>query len=104
VAIDCTGVPASILNTFKVSRGEVTIFGFSMEPFEVVQSEWFHKELVIRNSKIQNHHDLVAVVGLWKQGVIDPAPMVSRTMRFEQYAEAVELLYHRQAIKILLEW
>ena len=104
VAIDCTGVPASILNAFKASRGEVTIFGFSMEPFEVVQSEWFHKELVIRNSKIQNHHDLVAVVGLWKQGVIDPAPMVSRTMRFEQYAEAVELLYHRQAIKILLEW
>jgi 2-desacetyl-2-hydroxyethyl bacteriochlorophyllide A dehydrogenase len=104
VAIDCTGVPASILNAFKVSRGEVTIFGFSMEPFQVVQSEWFHKELVIRNSKIMDHPDLVAVVGLWTQGLIDPGSMISRVMKFEQYAEAVELLYRQQAIKILLEW
>ncbi len=104
IAIDCTGVPASILNAFKMSRGEVTIFGFSMEPFQVVQSEWFHKELVIRNTKIMDFPDLASVVGLWSQHLIYPRPLISRVMKYHQYAEAVDLLYRHQAIKILLEW
>jgi 2-desacetyl-2-hydroxyethyl bacteriochlorophyllide A dehydrogenase len=104
IAIDCTGVPASILNAFQMSRGEVTIFGFSMEPFQVVQSEWFHKELVIRNTKIMDFPDLESVVRLWAQHLIDPRPLISRVMKYDQYAEAVEMLYRHQAIKILLEW
>lgn len=104
IAIDCTGVPASVKNAMRMSRSEVTIFGFSMEPFEVIQSEWFHKELVIRNTRIMTPPDLRAVVSLWRNGLIDSRPLISGKVSFAQYDRAVESVYKREAVKILLEW
>lgn len=102
--IDCTGVPASILNSFEITRKEVMIFGFTNEKFEVDQSKWFHKEMVIRNSKVQTIDDLKAVVSLLENRKISTKEYISGIMKFTEYEKAVEKIYKKEAIKILLEW
>ena len=104
LVIDATGVPQSILNAFEITRKEVVIFGFTNEPFLVDQSKWFQKEMVIKNSKVQTIDDLRAVARLLEQGRIQTRPFVSAVMRFEEYDRAVEILYKKQAVKILLHW
>ncbi len=104
LVIDATGVPEAILNAFEISSGEVVIFGFTNEKFEVDQSKWFQKELVIKNSKVQTIEDLKAVVGLLEKGEIETKRFVSDIMNFNDYADAVEKVYKKEAIKILLKW
>lgn len=104
VVIDATGVPQSILNAFDITRREVVIFGFTNEPFEVDQSKWFHKEMIIRNSKVQTIENLRAVARLLEQGKLQTRPFISDIMRYEDYDKAVEKLYRKEAIKILLKW
>ena len=104
VVIDATGYPQGILNAFEISRREVVIFGFTNEPFEVDQSKWFMKEMVIKNSKVQTIENLRAVVRLLEEGRIRTRSFVSDVMSFEDYDKAVERLYEKRAVKILLEW
>lgn len=104
IVIDCTGVPESILNSFNITRREVMIFGFTNKKFKVDQSKWFQKEMIIRNSKVQTIDDLKAVVKLLEQGKISTKEFVSGVDKFENYDKAVEKIYKKKAIKILLEW
>ncbi len=104
LVIDATGVPQSILNSFEITRKEVIIFGFTNQPFEVDQSKWFQKEMVIKNSKVQTIDDLRAVVRLLEEGKIQTRSFISGIMSFEEYDKAVEKVYKKEAIKILLKW
>ena len=104
VVIDATGVPAAMLNSFEIASREVVIFGFTNEPFEVDQSKWFQKELVIKNSKVQSIDDLRAVARLMEAGKIRTKNLITGIMPYEQYAEAVAKVYRKEAIKILLTW
>ncbi|MDD2486109.1 MAG: zinc-dependent alcohol dehydrogenase [bacterium] len=104
LVIDATGVPQSILNSFEITRHEVIIFGFTNEKFEVDQSRWFQKELVIKNSKVQTIGNLRAVVQLLEEGRIDPGSFIGGIMSFEEYDKAVEKVYKKEAVKILLKW
>ena len=99
-----TGGPAAMLNAFEITAHEVVIFGFTNEPFEVDQSKWFQKELVIKNSKVQSIGDLRAVARLLEEGKIRTKDFIDGVMPFEQYAEAVEKIYKQEAIKILMTW
>ena len=104
VVIDATGAPQGILNAFEITRREVVIFGFTNEPFEVDQSKWFMKEMVIKNSKVQTIEDLRAVARLLEAGRIQTKPFITDIMSYEEYDKAVERLYKKEAIKILLAW
>ncbi len=104
VVIDATGIPAAILNAMEITTKEVVIFGFTNKPFEVDQSKWFQKELVIKNSKVQTIEDLRAAVKLLEDGAIETKPFISDVMTFDEYAEAVEKVYNKEAVKILLVW
>ena len=95
--IDTTGCPAGMLNAFEIARKEVVIFGFTNEAFEVDQSKWFQKELVIRNSKVQTIDNLRAVCRLLERGRIRTRGLISAVMPFEKYAEAVRKLYEKKA-------
>jgi len=104
MVIDATGAPQGILNAFEITRKEVVIFGFTNQPFEVDQSKWFQKEMVIKNSKVQTISDLRAAAGMLEAGQIDPRPFISGKMPFTAYDKAVEKVYRKEAIKILLYW
>jgi len=104
LVIDATGVTEAMLASMEITTKELVIFGFTNKPFTVDQSKWFHKELVIRNSKIQTIEDLRAVVRMLERGRISTRHLVSGVMSFDDYAEAVERVYEKKAIKILLKW
>jgi len=104
LVIDATGVPRAILNAFEITTKEVVIFGFTNERFEVDQSKWFHKELVIRNSKVQTIEELRAVVKLQEEEEIAPGRFLGGVMSFEEYDKALEKVYKKEAVKILLTW
>ncbi|MFH0964132.1 MAG: zinc-binding dehydrogenase [Planctomycetota bacterium] len=104
LVIDATGVPQSILNSFEITRREVVIFGFTNQSFLVDQSKWFRKEMVIKNSKVQTIDDLRAVVRLLEERKINTRPFISGVMSFNDYDKAVEKLYNKKAVKILLKW
>jgi len=104
IVIDATGVPQSILNSFEITRREVVIFGFTNKPFEVDQSKWFMKEMIIKNSKVQTIEDLTAVVRLLEQGKIKTENYIDGICSFNDYADAVEKVYKQEAVKILLQW
>jgi len=104
IVVDATGIPQAILNAFDITRKEVVIFGFTNKPFEVDQSKWFHKEMVIKNSKVQTIDDLRAAVALLETGKIRVRSFIDDIMSFDDYDKAVERVYQREAVKILLEW
>jgi 2-desacetyl-2-hydroxyethyl bacteriochlorophyllide A dehydrogenase len=104
VFIDASGYVESMRTSLRLAGELVVIFGFTQQPFEVVQSEWFARELVIKNTALHTAADLAAVCRLLERGRIDPSPFISRVMRFEKYAEAVELIGAKKVIKILLTW
>ncbi len=104
IVIDATGVPEAILNSFEITKKEVVIFGFTNKKFEVDQSKWFQKEMVIKNSKVQTIDDLQAVVRLLEKAKIQAKSFISEVMSFDDYDKAVEKVYKKEAIKILLKW
>ena len=104
LVIDATGLPESMRSSFDIARDVVVIFGFTNQPFEVDQSVWFRKELVIRNSRELTIADLCAAAELLAARKIDPGPMISEVMRFRDYDRAVEKIGRGEAVKILLEW
>ena len=104
IVVDATGVPEAIQRSFELAASEVMIFGFTNKPFLVDQSKWFAKEMVIRNSKVQDIEDLRQVVSLLEDGKISAKEYVSGVMSFEEYDKAVEKVFKKEAVKILLKW
>ncbi len=93
-----------MLAAFEFTRREVMIFGFTNQPMTVDQSKWFHKELIIKNSKVQTVDDLRAAVRLLERGAIRTRGLINAVMPYEKYTEAVRMLYEHKAVKILLRW
>ena len=60
--------------------------------------------MVIKNSKVQTINDLKAVAHLLEEGKIQTKSFINGIMSFEDYDKAVEKVYKKEAIKILLEW
>lgn len=104
VIVDCSGHPGSLATSFLLARQAVTIFGYTDQPVTVNPAIWFHKELTIRSSKQLTLDDLRAVAAMLDDGRIDPGPMVSAVMPFARYAEALDRIRRRDAIKIALQW
>lgn len=104
LVIDATGVPQAMLNSFEITKKEVLLFGFTNEKFEVDESVWFRKEMVIKLSNTQTIDDLREVVRLLEEGKIKTREFISGVMPFSDYDKAVEKVYKKEAIKVLLEW
>lgn len=104
LVIDAAGTPESIRNAFDITRKDVLIFGFTNEKFEVDQSQWFQKEMTIKNSRKLNINDLKAAAKLLEEGEINASGLISGIMLFEEYDKAVEKIAKKQALKILLKW
>lgn len=104
LVIDAAGTPGSIQNAFEITKKDVIIFGFTNEKFEVDQSQWFQKEMTIKNSRALTINDLKVAARLQEEEKIDAAGLISGIMPFEEYDKAVEKISKKEALKILLKW
>jgi threonine dehydrogenase-like Zn-dependent dehydrogenase len=104
VIFECTGHPRSLETSFLLAARELTIFGYVDKPVTVNPAVWFHRELVIRSSKQLKMCDLRAVAQMLAEGRIDPRPMITAIMPFTEYAQALDRIRARRAVKIALCW
>ena len=103
IVYETTGNPDSIALSIQIARQAVVLFGYTEKPFLVDPYPLFDHELSIVGSKWLTASDLAAVVSLVEQGAVDTRRLVTHTLAFSQYPEAIELVQCGKAIKVILK-
>lgn len=102
-AIDLTGIPSSIEFLMDRTRRCVTLFGVLREDVRFGPRHLFGPGLVL--SGYGNHNRAAAETALRFiiEGQLNLKPLITHTFSFSQYAEAVELLRQKKAIKVMFD-
>jgi threonine dehydrogenase-like Zn-dependent dehydrogenase len=102
-AIDLTGVPASIEFLMDRTRRCVALFGVLREEVRFAARHLFGPGLILMG--YGDHHRAAAESARrWiAGGQLRLAPLISDTLPFTRYAEAVERLRRQEAIKVLFD-
>lgn len=102
-AIDLTGVPAAIEFLMDRTRRCVTLFGVLRDEVRFSSKHLFGPGLIL--SGYGNHNRAAAETALRFiiEGRLNLKPLISQTLPLTRYAEAVDLLRRKQAIKILFD-
>ena len=102
-AIDLTGVPPAIEFLMDRTRRCVTLFGVLRDEVRFSSRHLFGPGLIL--SGYGNHNRAAAETALRFiiDGQLDLRPLITHTFPFTRYAEAVELLRNKQAIKVLFD-
>lgn len=102
-AIDCTGLPASISFLMDRTRRCVTIFGVLREDVAFTPRHLWGPGLLLMGYADHNRAAGITALKAVREGKLDLAALVTRTLPFSRYAEGVELLRRKAAIKILFD-
>lgn len=102
-AIDCTGLPASISFLMDRTQRCVTIFGVLREDVAFAPRHLWGPGVTLMGYGDHNRAAGVTALKFIRQGKLDLAPLTTKTLPFTRYAEGVELLKTKQAIKILFD-
>ena len=103
-SIDCTGLKVSIEFLMDRTKTAVAIFGVLRETLEFGARHWSGGFALLGYS---GHYREAAqqALQLVTDGELQLAPLVTHSMPFSRYAEGVELLRTKQAVKIcFLPW
>jgi threonine dehydrogenase-like Zn-dependent dehydrogenase len=102
-AIDCTGLKASIEFLMDRTRETVAIFGVLRENVEFSFRHW--GGLALLGYSTHNRQAAKQALQLVLAGQLDLSPLVTHTLPLSQYAEGVELLRSKEALKVcFLPW
>lgn len=101
-AIDATGLKPSIEYLIARSRKAVVIFGVLREDINFTADLW-RGGFALLGYGAHNRTAGERALQLIESGHLTLAPLVTHTLPFTQYAEGVELLRTRQAVKILFD-
>lgn len=102
-AIDLTGVPASIEFLMDRTRRCVTLFGVLREEVRFAMRHFWGPGLILSGYANHNRAAAETALRLIIEGKLKLAPLITHTLPFTRYAEGVELLRKKQAIKILFD-
>ena len=104
VVMDCTGAARAIEASLLLAKEEVVIFGVARQETRCIPAVWFMKELRIKNSRVLSLDNLRTVAGLASKGLIKPGMLITHTVPFSRYDEALELVESGEAVKVALIW
>lgn len=102
-AIDLTGVPASIEFLMDRTRRCVTLFGVLREEVRFGSRHLFGPGLILSGYGDHNRTAAETALRFIVERRLKLAPLITHTLPFTRYAEAVEMLRRKQAIKILFD-
>ena len=102
-AIDCTGFPASIEFLMDRTKRCVTIFGVLRENVAYGARHMWGPGVTLMGYGDHNRAAAETALKFVLAGKLDLKPLVSKTLPFTRYAEGVELLKNKTAIKILFD-
>jgi len=102
-AIDLTGVPASIEFLMDRTRRCVTLFGVLREEVRFTSRHLFGPGLILMGYGEHNRAAAETALSFIAAGKLRLDPLITHTLPFTRYAEGVELLRTKQAIKVLFD-
>ena len=102
-AIDLTGLPQSIEFLMDRTRRCVTLFGVLREDVRFTPRHLFGPGLVLMGYGEHNRAAAESALSLIVAGQLKLAPLITHTFAFTGYAEGVELLRTKKAVKILFD-
>ncbi|MFI5356039.1 MAG: zinc-binding dehydrogenase [Opitutales bacterium] len=102
-AIDLTGVPASIEFLLDRTRRGVTLFGVLREEVRYGGRHMFGPGVVLMGYGDHNRVAAETALRFIAEGKLRLAPLITHTLPFTHYAEGVELLRRKQAVKVLFD-
>lgn len=84
--------------------GRIGLLGFNPNPSDLVQLEVIKKELTLVGSRL-NNRKFPEVIGLIKDGRLDPLALVSHRLPFDEMPDAIDMLDHHpeRARKVLIQ-
>jgi threonine dehydrogenase-like Zn-dependent dehydrogenase len=104
VALDCTGLKVSIEALMACTRETVALFGVLREQVTFGWEHW-RRGLKLLGYERHNRPAAERALRLIADGQLKLSPLVTHTLPLHRYAEGVELLHTKQAIKIrFLPW
>lgn len=97
-AIDCVGAPALVERAMDLTSRLVVLFAVQRSPFAFSPAHW--GRLIVAGA--QDHTRAAAEYARQRiaAGQVTLAPLVSARMTLDRYAEAVEMLRSRRALKV----
>jgi len=102
-AIDLTGVPASIEFLMDRTRACVTIFGVLREEVRFAGRHLFGPGLTLMGYGDHNRTAAETALRFIASGELRLAPLITHRLPFTRYAEGVDLLRRKAAIKVLFD-
>lgn len=102
IVIECSGNKLAYRNAVQIAREAIVIFSYAEGTIELPLWNMFDHELTIYNSKWLTNNDLQTVVNLIESGKIETDKMISATVDFEHYRDAVAMIGRGEAIKIIM--
>jgi threonine dehydrogenase-like Zn-dependent dehydrogenase len=99
VTIDCSGAGQAISAALKVTRGRVLVFGVPHGPIDWGIDEW-RRGVTLEGYGRRLRQAAGYAQHLLATGQVKAGPLISARLPFERYAEGVELLLRREAIKV----
>lgn len=102
-AIDLTGVPASIEFLMDRTRRCVTLFGVLREEVRFGTRHLFGPGLTLMGYGDHNRTAAETALRFINEGKLRLASLITQTLPFTRYAEGIELLRRKQAIKVLFD-
>lgn len=100
-ALDCTGLKVSIEALMACTRRVVAIFGVLRE--DVVYGPGYWGRLSLLGYGRHNRQAAERALRLITDGTLRLSPLVTQVLPFTRYAEGVELLRNKQAVKIMFD-
>ncbi len=104
MALDCTGLAPSLALLLAVTRKAVAVFGVLREPVAFGFAQWASGVALLGYAG-HNRGAAERALKLVVDGQLHLEPLVTHQLPMSRYAEGVELLRHKQAIKVaFLPW
>ncbi|MBU7003954.1 MAG: zinc-binding dehydrogenase [Theionarchaea archaeon] len=98
-SIDCSGAGSGLQIALDYTRGPVSIFGVVHGNAIFSTSHWSSGVYVVKRPQIVEE-DTELVLGLWEEEKLDTEALVTETLPFDKYAQGIESLMEKRAIKI----
>jgi threonine dehydrogenase-like Zn-dependent dehydrogenase len=102
-AIDLTGAPAAIEFLMDRTQRCVTLFGVLREEVRFTTRHLFGPGLTLMGYGDHNRTAAETALNFITAGKLRLSPLITHTLPFTRYAEGVDLLRQKQAVKILFD-
>ena len=96
-SIDCSGVATGLQTALDYTLGPISIFGVPHGTITYTTRHWGRSLLSGANP---GPEETTLVLDLWRHQKLDTQILVTARLPFERYAEGVEMLIARRAIKV----